>query len=62
VVSPASARGAMLADDLAKETGFEVETLNLRTSLQCEIPTEMIFDATCLLAVGAALREEHRSL
>ena len=52
----------MLADDLAKETGFEVDTLNLRTLLQCEIPAETVVDATCLLAVGAALREEHRSL
>jgi MSHA biogenesis protein MshI len=62
VVSPGSARGAMLADDLAKETGFEVDTLNLRTLLQCEIPSETVVDATSLLAVGAALREEHRSL
>jgi len=62
VVSPGSARAAMLADDLAKETGFEVNTLNLQTLLHCEIPSETVVDATCLLAVGAALREEHRSL
>jgi MSHA biogenesis protein MshI len=62
VVSPGSARAARLADDLAKETGFEVGTLNLQSLLHCEIPPDTVVDATCLLAVGAALREEHRSL
>jgi MSHA biogenesis protein MshI len=62
VVSPGSARAAMLADDLAKESGFEVNTLDLPSLLRCEIPSETVIDATCLLAVGAALREEHRSL
>jgi MSHA biogenesis protein MshI len=62
VVSPGSVRAAALADDLAKETGFEVNTLNLQSLLHCEIPPETVVDATCLLAVGAALREEHRSL
>jgi MSHA biogenesis protein MshI len=62
VVSPGSARDAALADDLAKETGFEVNTLNLQSLLHCEIPPDTVVDATCLLAVGAALREEHRSL
>ena len=62
VVSPGSTRDAALADDLAKETGFEVNTLNLQSLLQCEIPTDTVVDAASLLAVGAALREEHRSL
>jgi hypothetical protein len=47
---------------LGRETGFEVMTLDLNTLLPCAAPIGAESQAACLLAVGAALREEHRSL
>ena len=61
-VSPAGTRAAELALDLGRETGFEVTTLDLNVLLSCASPIEPATQAACLLAVGAALREEHRSL
>ncbi len=61
-ISPAGARATELAEDLGRETGFEVTTLDLNVLLSCKSPIEPDAQATCLLAVGAALREEHRSL
>ena len=61
-VSPAGARADELARDLGRETGFEVGTLDLNALVSCKMPIEASAQASCLLAVGAALREEHRSL
>jgi MSHA biogenesis protein MshI len=61
-VSPAGARADELARDLGRETGFEVGTLDLNALVSCKTPIEASAQASCLLAVGAALREEHRSL
>ena len=61
-VSPSGKRAELLAVDLAGETGFEVKTLDVPSLLRCESPTAATADATCLLALGAALREAHRSL
>jgi len=61
-VSPAGSRAAELARDLGSETGFEVTSLDLNVLLNCAAPIEPAAQATCLLAVGAALREDHRSL
>jgi len=61
-VSPAGTRAAELALELGRETGFEVVTLDLNLLLHCATPIEAAAQASCLLAVGAALREEHRSL
>jgi MSHA biogenesis protein MshI len=61
-IAPAGPRAAMLAADLGRETGLEVEALDLNTLLSCTQPVEPATQAACLLAVGAALREEHRSL
>ena len=61
-ISPASPRAATLAVDLGRETGFEVTTLDLNNLLNCATPVEPDAQADCLLAVGAALREERRSL
>jgi MSHA biogenesis protein MshI len=61
-VSPAGARADRLARELGQETGFEVATLDLNHLLTCEAPISPAAQAACLLAVGAALREEHRSL
>lgn len=61
-VSPAGTRAEGLAQDLGRETGFEVGTLDLNALVTLRTPLEPAAQATCLLAVGAALREEHRSL
>ena len=61
-LSPAGPRASDLAQELGRETGFEVMTLDLNTLLSCARPIEAENQAACLLAVGAALREEHRSL
>jgi len=61
-VSPAGARANDLAQDLGRETGFEVASLDLNVLLSCATPIEPAAQSACLLAVGAALREEHRSL
>jgi len=61
-ISPAGTRAAELAEDLGRETGFEVTTLDLNLLLSCKSPIGPEAQGTCLLAVGAALREEHRSL
>lgn len=61
-VSPASARAQLLAQRLAKETGFQVETLDLNLLLSCAQPIAATTQADCLLAVAAALREERRTL
>jgi MSHA biogenesis protein MshI len=61
-VSPAGARADELARELGSETGFEVASLDLNVLLRCAMPIEPAAQAACLLAVGAALREEHRSL
>jgi MSHA biogenesis protein MshI len=61
-VSPAGARANELALDLGRETGLEVAGLDLNVLLTCATPIEPAAQAACLLAVGAALRQEHRSL
>jgi MSHA biogenesis protein MshI len=61
-VSPAGARADELARELGRETGFEVSTLDLNALVSCTTPIDASAQASCLLAVGAALREEHRSL
>ena len=61
-VSPGSKRAVLLAQDLAAQTGFEVGKLDVPSLLSCECATEAAAEPACLLALGAALREEHRSL
>jgi MSHA biogenesis protein MshI len=61
-LSPTGPRATDLAEELGRETGFEVMTLDLNTLLPCAAPIGSESQAACLLAVGAALREEHRSL
>jgi len=62
VVSPGGKRASLLAADLGSQTGFEVNTLDLASLLPCEMSVEAATDPGCLLAVGAALRETHRTL
>jgi len=61
-VSPTSARASDLAVDLSRETGLEVSTLELGAIVKCATTFEAEAQSTCLLAVGAALRDEQRSL
>ncbi|MDE2220832.1 MAG: hypothetical protein KGL25_07355 [Gammaproteobacteria bacterium] len=61
-LSPAGARATALAADLARETGFEANVLDLNAMLHCPAPVAEAVQSACLLAVGAALREERRSL
>lgn len=61
-ISPAGARAEALATDLSRDTGFEVSALDLYSALNCTLPFTPAPQADCLLAIGAALREERRSL
>jgi MSHA biogenesis protein MshI len=61
-VAPAGPRAAALAQDLGRDTGLEVATLDLNAVLSCAAPIDPATQAGCLMAVGAALREERRSL
>ncbi len=61
-ISPAGVRATALAADLARETGFDVAALDLNELLNCPAPVTEAAQGECLLAVGAALREERRSL
>ncbi len=62
VVAPLGPRAQTLAEDLARETGFEVATLDLNDLLSCATPLAVETQAAVLFAVGAALRDEQRSL
>lgn len=61
-VSPCGPQAAALTQDLNRDTGFEVTALDLNSVLQCAAPIAPETQAACLMAVGAAMREEHRSL
>jgi MSHA biogenesis protein MshI len=60
-ISPTGPRAEALADELKRETGFEVTALDLNAVLQCAAPIDAGTQSACLLAVGAALREERRA-
>jgi len=62
VLAPAGAQSAALAPELKRDSGLEVELLDLNEALRCAQPLSPELQARALLAVGAALREEHRSL
>jgi len=62
VVAPLGQRAQTLADDLIRETGFEVTTLDLNSLLSCTTAVPAEAQDALLYAVGAALREEHRTL
>jgi MSHA biogenesis protein MshI len=62
VVAPADARSETLAQELKRDSGLDVELLDLNVLLRCATPLSSELQAKALLAVGAALREEHRSL
>lgn len=61
-VAPSSRQAAQLATDLGGETGLEVTTLELDSIVKTPLTLEDTMQASCMLAIGAALRDEHRSL
>jgi len=61
-ISPGGPRAQALAAALNRDTGFEVAELDLNSLLSCAAPVAPDTQAACLLAVGAALREERRTL
>ena len=62
VVAPAGDRAQKLATELARESGFELSVLDLNSLMSCVTPVPADVQAACLIAVGAALRDERRSL
>jgi MSHA biogenesis protein MshI len=62
VVSPGGPRAQALAEVLNRDTGFEVTVVDLNSLFRCEVPVAPDTQAACMMAVGAALREERRSL
>ena len=61
-IAPVGERANALAADLGAESGFEVSILDLNSLMQCASPLDSAAQSQCLMAVGAALRQEHRSL
>jgi MSHA biogenesis protein MshI len=61
-ISPAGDRARDLAAALNSDTGFEAAALDLNSCLICDSPIQNEAQAACMLAVGAALREERRTL
>lgn len=61
-ISPYCERAQALAQILNRDTGFEVSAVDLNSVLGCATPLDAQTQAACLMAVGAAIREERRSL
>jgi len=62
VVSATGLRAQTLVEALNRDTGFEVSVLDLNVLMSCDVSLESEAPPACLMAVGAALREERRSL
>lgn len=61
-IGPAGPQAHSLVESLAAETGLAVGEFDLNAQLQCVAPVEARIQKACLLAVGAALRVERRTL
>jgi len=61
-ISPISDRARALAAALNRDTGFDVSALDLNDLLGLQTPVEPSVQSACLMAVGAAIREERRTL
>jgi MSHA biogenesis protein MshI len=61
-VSPGGPRSVALAEALNHDTGFEVTALDLNALIESETAVAPETQTACLLAVGAAMREERRTL
>lgn len=62
VVAPSGARATALAQELANETGLRVHTFEFAEQFECREVPDPEMQSACLLAAGAALRAEKRSL
>jgi MSHA biogenesis protein MshI len=62
VVAPAGPRAAVLAQELATETGLRVGTFDFAERFECREAPPADVQTACFLAAGAALRDEKRSL
>jgi MSHA biogenesis protein MshI len=61
-IAPVGPRSRTLVEGLVRETGLAVTELDLNSVLSCSTTLETQVQQECLLAVGAALRVERRSL
>lgn len=61
-VSPGGSRADALVAALKRDTSFEVHALDLNSMLNLATPVEPEIQSACVMAVGAAMRVEHRSL
>jgi len=61
-VAPCGERARQLAAELARDSNFEVSVLDLNQLLTCAQPVADADQGAVLMAVGAALRREQRSL
>jgi MSHA biogenesis protein MshI len=61
-VAPSGAGADDLVAALKRDTGFEVGALDLSSMLTYAVPVAPEIQNSCLMAAGAAMREEHRSL
>lgn len=62
VISAPGSRAQSLMEILNRDTGFEVTALDLNALMSCDVALQPEAPPACLMAVGAALREERRSL
>ena len=60
-IAPAGERASALAADLGQDSGFDMSVLDLNVLMQCAAPLDPSTQAACIMAVGAALRQEHRT-
>jgi MSHA biogenesis protein MshI len=61
-ISPGGPHAQVLATDLSRDTGLDVTVLDLNSVLSCTQPLDPAIQEACVMAVGAALREERRTL
>lgn len=61
-VAPAGPRAVALAEGLAAETGLKVGVFDVATQFDCGSPPAADLQADALCAIGAALRDEKRTL
>ena len=62
VIAPLGERASQLAADLGRDSSFDVSALDLNQVLPCAQALAPAEQVSALMAVGAALRHEHRSL